>query len=136
MNPVVPESVLVVDDEPHVRLYISLILRQLGVRRVLEAGDGAAAIALAPQTPLGLVLLDINMPGGSGLQVLRELKELLPECPVVMLTSLGSRFAIEEAVDSGASGYIRKDTPRAEVARLILAVLEAEARAGGEEESE
>lgn len=118
-----PETILVVDDEPHIRRYITLILRQAGAARVIEAGDGDTAIALFPEVRPGLVLLDINMPGRSGIETLRVLRQFSPDCPVVILTSLGSRFAIEESLEVGANGYIRKDTPRQEIVRILHSVV-------------
>lgn len=123
MNPKLPDTVLVVDDEPHIRRYIALILRQAGAARIVEAADGDTAISLFPEVRPGLVLLDINMPGRSGIETLRELRHLSSECPVVILTSLGSRFAIEESLEFGASGYIRKDTPRQEIVRILLSIV-------------
>ncbi len=127
-----PEPVLVVDDEAHIRCFLRLLLRQLGVDQVVEAPSGNAALDMLSAVEPGLVLLDVNMPGLTGLETLQSLRKLRPELPVVILTSLGSRFAIQEAVDAGANGYIRKDTPREEISRLLLEVFEAdEAAAGG-----
>lgn len=124
-----PEPVLVVDDEAHIRRFLRLLLRQLGVERVVEAPTGDAALILAGEMEPGLVLLDINMPGRNGLETLRALKSLRPNCPVVILSSLGSRFAVQEAAESGASGYIRKDTPREEICRLLLEMFPAQGAA-------
>lgn len=124
MKPILSGPVLVVDDEPHIRRYVGLILRQLGAAQVWEAGEGESALRLLEGGSPELIVLDINMPGGSGLEILREMKTRQPDCPVIILTSLGSRFVIEEALQCGASGYIRKDTPRAEIARLIAGVFE------------
>lgn len=114
-----PEPVLLVDDEPHIRRYLSLILRSLGVTRIIEAGTGEEALALYPREKPALVLLDINMAGISGLETLQALRDLDAEVAVVMLSSLNTRQVVEESVRLGAIGYIRKDTPRDEIVRLL-----------------
>ena len=65
------------------------------------------------------MLLDINMPIMDGLETLKKLREIDPECIVVMLTSLASRSNIEHAIALGATNYIRKDTPKEEIAKAL-----------------
>lgn len=117
-------SILLVDDEPHIRKYISMILRQLGEPTVIEASNGAEAIAAYKAEPAHLVLLDVNMPVMDGLETLKKLKELDPECVVIMLTSLSNRQTIETALELGAANYIRKDTPKEEIARELKETIE------------
>ena len=118
--------VLVVDDESHVRLYISLILRTLGPVIVHQAMCGTAALALhrSMSPKPSLVMLDINMPGIDGLETLRLLRHEGATCPIVMLTSLASRQAVEDAITAGGTGFIRKDTPRAEIAALLAEIMD------------
>jgi len=66
-----------------------------------------------------LVLLDVNMPQMDGLETLRALKALDPDCVVVMLTSLANRQTIDEAAALGAANYIRKDAPPEEIGRAL-----------------
>lgn len=112
-------KVLLVDDEAHIRKFIGLLLKQLGSPTVVEAGNGEDAVAAFKQEKPDLVLLDINMPGLTGLETLRLLKQEDPECVVIMLTSLASRQVVEETLALGAAGYIRKDTPKEEITRLL-----------------
>mgnify|MGYP001552299064 CR=1 FL=1 len=118
-------KVLLVDDEPHIRKFVGLVVRQAGATALLEAGDGEEALALYQQRRPDLVLLDINMPGMTGLETLRRLKELDPSCVVIMLTSLATRQIVEESLALGAASYIRKDTPREEIGRLFLETVAA-----------
>lgn len=112
--------IMLVDDEPHIRKYISLILRaHLGNPIIIEASNGEEAVATYQREDPDLVLLDVNMPQMDGIETLRKLKEVDPNCVVVMLTSLANRQTIEEALDLGAANYIRKDTPKEEIAKSL-----------------
>jgi CheY-like chemotaxis protein len=108
-------KILLVDDEPHVRKFISLILRQLGSPTLLEAANGRDAVEIYQRESPDLVLLDVNMPVQDGIQTLRELMQIDPDCLAIMLTSLANRQTVEEALSLGAANYIRKDTPREEI---------------------
>jgi CheY-like chemotaxis protein len=115
-----PEPILIVDDEIHIRRFLGLLIRQLGATRLMEAPNGEAALAVMAAERPGLVLLDINMPGMSGTETLREIRTRDQEVPVVMLTSLTSRQIIEETLALGADSFIRKDTPPREISRILM----------------
>jgi two-component system chemotaxis response regulator CheY len=110
-----PQTILLTDDEPHIRKFISLILRAFDNPRILEASDGAQAVALYKEHQPDMVLLDVNMPNMDGVQALAAIQELDKSAVVVMLTSLANRQTIEECQRLGAVDYIRKDTPRDEM---------------------
>jgi DNA-binding NarL/FixJ family response regulator len=116
-------TILLVDDEPHIRKFIGLVLRQIGDPRIIEAGDGGEALAVYQREHPDLVLLDINMPGRTGVETLQQLKAADPDCLVVMLTSLASRQIVEETLALGAVGYIRKDTPKDEIIRTLSEII-------------
>ena len=98
--------VLVVDDEQLVRWSLAERLRDAG-HEVLEAGTAAAALEHAEQGA-DLVLLDYKLPDGDGLTVLKKLRELDPDTPVVMLTANTSVETIVEAMKAGAFDYATK----------------------------
>jgi YesN/AraC family two-component response regulator len=108
-------KILLVDDEPHVRKFIGLILKQLGASAIFEASNGRDAVEVFQRETPDLVLLDVNMPIQDGIQTLRELRQLSTECVIIMLTSVANRQTVEEAVQLGADNYIRKDTPKDEI---------------------
>jgi two-component system, chemotaxis family, chemotaxis protein CheY len=119
-----PGTILLVDDEPHIRKFVGLILRQLGPVKLIEAGTGAEALAAYALERPDLVLLDVNMPVMDGIETLRRLRELDPDSVVIMLTSLVNRHTIEQALELGAANYIRKDTPKDEILRALTETIE------------
>lgn len=110
-----PQTILLTDDEAHIRKFIGLILRKFDNPRVLEASDGAQAVELYKQHQPDLVLLDVNMPNMDGVQALNLIRQNDANAVVVMLTSLANRQTVEECQRLGAVDYIRKDTPREEM---------------------
>ena len=114
-----PKSALIADDEKHIRSYVRLILNRLGVEEVFEANDGASAVESYRENHPDLVLLDINMPGMTGLEVIPEIMEIDPDAVIVMLTGHASRHLVEGSAKAGAIQYIRKDTPQQEIADML-----------------
>ncbi|MDP0500432.1 MAG: response regulator transcription factor [Verrucomicrobiota bacterium JB022] len=115
----VPKKVLLVDDEAHVRLYVKMILRQMGVSQIVEATSGREALERFQQEQPEAVLMDINMPGMTGIEALQAIQKHNPQAIVVMLTAQASRQLVEECQRAGASYYIRKDTPRQQIQELL-----------------
>lgn len=112
-------TILLVDDEPHIRKYVSLLLRQIGQPKIIEAGNGEEALAAYETGKPDLVLLDISMPHMDGLTTLKRLMTLDPEAVVIMLSSLTNRQSVEEALSFGAVNYLRKDTPKEEITQAL-----------------
>jgi DNA-binding NarL/FixJ family response regulator len=116
-------KILLIDDEPHVRKYVGLLARGLGSPVIIEADNGELALALYAKESPDLVLLDVNLPGMDGLQILAAILALDPDAVVVMLTSLANRQTIDECLRLGAASYIRKDTPKEVVFAELSAVV-------------
>lgn len=116
-------TILLVDDEPHIRMFVRLILKGLCESRVIEASNGVEAIEIYKAQRPEFVLLDVNMPQMTGLETLRQLRELNPDVVAVMLTSLANRQTVEEAIDLGAAHYIRKDSSKEEIAAALAETL-------------
>lgn len=116
-------TILLVDDEPHIRMFVRLILKGLCESRVIEASNGIEAIEIYKAQRPEFVLLDVNMPQMTGLETLRQLRELNPDVVAVMLTSLANRQTVEEAIDLGAAHYIRKDSSKEEIAAALAETL-------------
>ena len=111
--------ILLVDDEAHIRKFVSMILRQLGQPVIIEASNGEEAIAAYRSENPDLVLMDISMPRMDGIETLKALKVIDPDCAVIMLTSIVSRETVEQALEAGALNYIRKDLPKDDIAKAL-----------------
>ena len=118
-------KILLVDDEPHIRVFVSLILKSLGQPVIKEVSNGEEAIVAYHAEKPDIVLLDVNMPHLDGIQTLRKLKEIDPDCVVIMLTSLATRETVERALELGAVNYIRKDTPKEQIAKALGETIDA-----------
>ncbi|MCK5134453.1 MAG: sigma-54-dependent Fis family transcriptional regulator [Bacteroidales bacterium] len=99
--------ILVVDDESSIRRNVSDLLTPLGYS-VITAENGDVAIDTFKEEVPGLVILDINLPGKNGLQVLEEIKALNKDIPVIMFTAFGTSERAIKAMKSGAYDYIEK----------------------------
>ncbi len=117
--------ILIVDDHAVVRIGLKTVLANAsGFRVVGEAGTVAESISLAAQARPDVVLMDVRLPDGSGVEACRRIKAENPEIRVVMLTSYQDEEAIVGAVMAGASGYLLK---QADAERLIQAIRDAAA---------
>lgn len=113
-------SVVIADDENHIRSLISTLIRTLSFNVVGEAVNGIEALQLVKEKHPEIVLLDINMPQMNGLESLRRIVELSPQTCVIMLTSLADTETVEECIANGAASFIRKDTPLDTMKGMIL----------------
>ena len=104
-----PMRVMLVDDHALVRSAIRGALEAPDLEVVAEAPNAEAAFEEALRTRPDVILLDIDMPGMSGLQLIRELRPRLPGTKIVMLSVSGDERNVLEAVRQGAAGYLTKD---------------------------
>lgn len=109
MNARKKNRVMIADDEYHVRKYVRAIMEQMNSEIVGEAKDGKEAVEMFARLKPNLLLLDINMPAKSGKTALQEIRGRFPAAFVIMLTGLSDRETIEDCLELGASGFIRKD---------------------------
>ena len=124
----VPLRVLVADDQELIRAGFRLILEAAGFVVVGEAADGAEALALAATQRPDVVLMDIRMPVLDGLAATRQLTAAGPGAPrVVILTTFDLDDYVYEALRSGASGFLLKDAPRADLIAAIRVVAAGDA---------
>jgi len=119
MNEVFARKVLIVDDEPHIRAFLRMVVTELGALETHEAADGVAALLAYREFAPDLVLLDINLIGDDGVTVLGKLLALDPNARVVMLSAVASREVVEQCADAGVLNFIRKDLPRGELLKLL-----------------
>ena len=104
--------VLICDDQEVVREGLRVILNSAsGLEVVGIAQDGAEALDLVSQTTPDLVLMDLKMPGMNGIQATRQIRNLYPQVRVLVLTTYDADEWVFDAIRSGATGYLLKDTP-------------------------
>jgi two-component system chemotaxis response regulator CheY len=124
-----PIRALIVDDSSVMRKIVERSLRQAGIdlTEVLQAGNGAEALAVLKENRVDLILCDINMPVMDGLEFVKQLPRIenAKDVPVVMITTEGSEAHVVQALSCGARGYIRKPFTPEQVKEHIVPVLAA-----------
>lgn len=117
-----PMCILIADDHGLLRAGLRALLEQEADLQIVgEAGDGPETLRKIEALRPDLVLLDLNMPGIGGIQVLRSIKDRWPQVQVLVITMLEDEGLVAEALESGASGYIIKRAIESE----LLSALEA-----------
>jgi len=111
-------TVLVIDDEPAHRLMVRVVLGDAGFK-VLEADNGSSGLATLRAKPVDVVLLDMRMPGMSGLDVLQKMHEEGIATPVIMLTAFGNVSSAVESMKIGAWDYLTKPTDNDELLAVV-----------------
>lgn len=114
---------LIVDDHPIVRFGLTALL---GVHDDIEitgmAQDGREALQLLGKTLVDIILLDLRMPGFSGIQTLERLQAIAPNARTIVLSSFECDEEIYAAVRAGACGYLHKEAPAEEIVQAIRSV--------------
>lgn len=109
-------NVLIVDDHPLIRDGLKRSLEhEADIRRIDEAGTAAAAVSRLQYGDYDAVILDVNLPDGNGLEIIRSLREINPVLPVLILSLHAEENLALRAIQAGADGYLRKDCTAAEV---------------------
>ena len=114
-------QVLVVDDEEMYRRALERILQRVG-HGVVTARDASEALEIAAAQPLDLVLADVRMPGINGLELVRQLHEIAPDLPCIVITGYGGAEQSVEALRAGAFWYLEKpfDQGHLDVVRRLV----------------
>ena len=117
-------QVLVVDDQPNALNLIKDMLKSIGVTAVLTAGDAADALELLKDRGdlVDVVLCDWSMPEMSGLDLLKEVRELRPDLPFIMVTGTADPSSVLAAKDGGVTGYINKPFSSEELRKKMSSV--------------
>ena len=119
--------VLVADDHPVFRSGLRLLLEDLDVEVVGEAADGEAAVELAVAERPDVVLMDLQMPGTSGLEATRRIAERAPDVRVLVLTMVEDDATLFAALRAGAAGYLLKGAGPDEIDRAVRGVAAGDA---------
>ena len=116
-------KVLVVEDDSDIRKILEIFLGEKGFQ-VKVADDGPRALELVGEEPIDLILSDVRMPGMSGLELLRHLKERDPEIQLVLMSAYSSVKDAVEAIQLGAADYVEKPIDFRRLERVLHAVFE------------
>src|SRR6266545_1301719 len=120
-------KVMIVDDHEVVREGLrSLLNRRTGMRVVAEAGSVAEAVRLALKEEPQVVVMDVRLPDGSGVEACREIRSHLPGTRMIMLTSYADDEAVIASIIAGASAYLLKQTRGQQLADAVMAVAAGE----------
>lgn len=120
-------KVLLAEDQAMVRGALSALLSlEDDVEVVAEASRGDEVVPKALEARPNVALLDIEMPGGDGLWAAAALREALPACRTIILTTFGRSGYLKRAMEGGAMGFLLKDTPSSELALAIRQVVRGE----------
>ena len=114
---------LVIDDEAGIREMLTILFQKAGYRVTAAAGCVEGLVALAASPP-DLVMTDLKMPDGSGLDILKKTRESNPDLPVVMITAYSSTKTAVEALKAGAYDYIAKPFDVEELKHVVARALE------------
>jgi DNA-binding NarL/FixJ family response regulator len=118
--------VVIADDHPFYRQGLARLLSQSGVDVVGQASNGLAAIDLVERLAPDVAVIDLNMPGLSGVEVTRRLNERSPASRVLIVSVSAEEEDVTEAILAGASGYVLKDGPVEDVVAGIKAAAAGE----------
>jgi DNA-binding NarL/FixJ family response regulator len=118
--------VVLVDDHPVYRQGLAKLLVECGVDVVAQAGNGGDAIRIVEEMAPDVIVMDLNMPGMSGVEVTRRLIERMPASRVLVVSVSAQEDDVTEAILAGASGYVLKDGPVEEVVAGIQAAAAGE----------
>jgi two-component system chemotaxis response regulator CheY len=120
-------KVLLADDSGTMRKIIIRSLNAVGVTAVVEAADGSEAVALFQPGAFGMVLTDWNMPGKTGLEVVKAIRAQDARVPIIMITTEAEKSRVIEAIQAGVSDYLVKpftaDTLRAKLEKHLAVVV-------------
>ena len=131
-RPTTHMKILLAEDSTVMRKIIRRLLEDVGVESVKEAADGAEAISLFSAGKFDMVLTDWNMPNKSGLDVVREIRAMGSEVPIIMITTEGEKERIAGAIFAGVSDYLVKPFDHAKLREILTNHMAAES--GGDDE--
>lgn len=118
-------AVLVVDDHPVVRRgIVCLLATEHWAGQIVEAGTAQQARRLATAAPPALAVVDLKLPDGDGVALVRDLVRIVPTCAILVVTMTNDPGTVRTALDAGARGYLLKDSAPETVVGATRAVLD------------
>ena len=121
-------SILIADDHPIFRKGLRALLASLPQAELVgEASNGTEAARKAAELQPDVVLMDLQMPGGNGLDAIRQISQISPHIRILVVTMFEDDDSVFAAIRAGARGYVLKDAGDEEITRAILAAGQGEA---------
>ena len=121
LMPHAPISVLVVEDDALTRKALCLAIEsEPALRLAAEFDSVAPTLAWLKMESVDLVLTDLGLPDGSGIEIIRACTQLLPDCDIMVITMSSDEDNIVASIEAGASGYVLKDAGRVDIVRALL----------------
>jgi CheY-like chemotaxis protein len=121
-------SILIVDDNNHMRTLVAEILRAIGIKDVREAADGADALQFIRHSPPDIIITDFAMQPIDGVEFVTMVRKssdsTCPMVPIIMMTGHSERHRVEEAHDAGVTEFLAKPISARSVLERILEVIE------------
>jgi DNA-binding NarL/FixJ family response regulator len=118
--------VVVVDDQELVRTAVTQSLTGAEIDVVGEANDGESAVQLVAELAPDVVVMDLGLPGISGIEATQKLATVAPLCKILILTGSGEDHDVVEAIMAGACGYLLKDASHQEIAEAVRGAAEGQ----------
>ena len=117
-------TIMTVDDSPSIRQMVGFTLRNAGFK-VLEAEDGQVAVEKLAQTPVNMVITDLNMPNMDGIELIKEVRKSTgySTIPILMLTTESQAAKKEQAKAAGATGWIVKPFVQEKLLEVVKKVI-------------
>lgn len=116
------KKILIVDDNMYIRFALTLLMSQSGYE-ALEVGEGEKVIAKVKTQQPDVIILDKKMPGYDGLDLLREIKKINTNIPVIMLTAYGDEKTRQEALETGVDVFMTKPFDNDELVSTVEKLL-------------
>ena len=124
---------LIADDHAVIRVGLANLLAKTDIEIIAQAANGEECLKLAEKYKPDVVLLDVRMPDGNGLEILKKLRQKVPASKVVMLSTYDNPTYVARAVALGASDYVLKGSTRKVIVDVILAAAAGESPSSGGE---
>jgi DNA-binding NarL/FixJ family response regulator len=119
-----PTRILIAEDFPPFSQYIVSILAKCeNLQLVCDVSDGLEAVRRAEELKPDLIILDVGLPSLNGIEAARQIRKLVPRTKIIVLTQESSVDVVQEALRSGAQGYVLKARAAADLVPAIEAVL-------------
>ena len=118
------ERLMIVDDEPDMLMLLEMIIQDNTEYAVETTNNPAECLELLQKRHFDLVITDLKMPGIDGMELFKELRELRPELPVIIITAYGLEDAADKAIKAGISDFITKPFKKERILFAIMKALE------------